>query len=255
MAAFLKDKQAREAALEAEKEAQRKEKEAEAKRLLAMQQRALDSVAEKHAVAARRQQEAIERALRQQEADKAARQAQSMAEVNRARAEQIKAKEYHLALQSAAEQADFERIVRVQAELARAEEEKQQTEKARQRSFAVGIRDQIKETEAQRRQNRDACVPLFFFFWSSSFVTVPRPYPARSPCIWVYVLCLRAGMPVPRRGRFFEEGAKLDQEAQARRARLDAIKQRKLEELKAEGLDPKFLHGVTRAVEGAGKGK
>lgn len=53
------------------------------------------------------------------------------------------------------------------------------------------------------------------------------------------------------RKAFFEEGVKLDNEANARRARLDEIKQRKLEELKAAGIEDQYLHPLKRLVQAA----
>lgn len=204
VAQFLREKEAREEALEREKEALHKEKENEAKRLLATQQRALDTMAEKHGIAARRQQEAIERKLRQEEAAKAEKLKQTVAEIGRARAEQIKSKEYHQTLQEEADRAAHERVLRAQAELEQAEKAKAEAEKQKQTAYAVGIREQIQDAEEHRRQSRD---------------------------------------------KFFEDGRKLDQEAQSRREKLNAIKQRKFEELRAAGLDAKYLSTVSRAIE------
>lgn len=50
------------------------------------------------------------------------------------------------------------------------------------------------------------------------------------------------------RKAFFEEGVKLNAEAQARRDRLNEIKQRKLQELEALGVDSKYLGPIKRAV-------
>ena len=48
------------------------------------------------------------------------------------------------------------------------------------------------------------------------------------------------------RQNFFEEGIKLDQEAQERRKRLDLIKQKKIDELKGAGVPEKYLTEVSR---------
>eukprot|EP00036_Acanthoecidae_sp_10tr_P009328 CAMPEP_0182926248 /NCGR_PEP_ID=MMETSP0105_2-20130417/11319_1 /TAXON_ID=81532 ORGANISM="Acanthoeca-like sp., Strain 10tr" /NCGR_SAMPLE_ID=MMETSP0105_2 /ASSEMBLY_ACC=CAM_ASM_000205 /LENGTH=530 /DNA_ID=CAMNT_0025064129 /DNA_START=18 /DNA_END=1610 /DNA_ORIENTATION=+ len=50
------------------------------------------------------------------------------------------------------------------------------------------------------------------------------------------------------RAEFFAEGVKIDEEAKTRRARLDEIKQRKLDDLVATGLDPNYMHSVNRQI-------
>eukprot|EP00035_Acanthoeca_spectabilis_P021549 m.438864 g.438864 ORF g.438864 m.438864 type:complete len:532 (+) comp18295_c0_seq1:40-1635(+) len=50
------------------------------------------------------------------------------------------------------------------------------------------------------------------------------------------------------RANFFAEGVKIDEEARTRRARLDQIKQRKLDELVATGLDSGYLNSVKRQI-------
>lgn len=44
----------------------------------------------------------------------------------------------------------------------------------------------------------------------------------------------------------FYPGVKIDEEAKTRRARLDMIKQRKLNELIEQGVDQKYLYSVKR---------
>eukprot|EP00041_Stephanoeca_diplocostata_P010540 m.167300 g.167300 ORF g.167300 m.167300 type:complete len:529 (-) comp18194_c0_seq2:157-1743(-) len=51
---------------------------------------------------------------------------------------------------------------------------------------------------------------------------------------------------VKARKEFFAEGVKIDEEAKTRRARLDMIKQRKLDELIEQGVDQKYLYSVKR---------
>eukprot|EP00048_Salpingoeca_helianthica_P021820 m.14585 g.14585 ORF g.14585 m.14585 type:complete len:530 (-) comp6463_c0_seq1:162-1751(-) len=53
---------------------------------------------------------------------------------------------------------------------------------------------------------------------------------------------------VEERKAFFDEGARLDAEAHARRARLDEIKQRKLGELESLGIDAKYLGPIKRSI-------
>ncbi|XP_065920650.1 cilia- and flagella-associated protein 45-like [Dysidea avara] len=50
------------------------------------------------------------------------------------------------------------------------------------------------------------------------------------------------------RKAFFEEGIKLDQEAKERRQKLDAIKQRKLQELRDAGIPEKYCAEVSRRI-------
>ncbi|KAL8592950.1 hypothetical protein ACOMHN_050777 [Nucella lapillus] len=50
------------------------------------------------------------------------------------------------------------------------------------------------------------------------------------------------------RNAFFEEGVKLDEEARARRSRLDDVKRKKLSELRDAGIPDKYLAGVERKV-------
>lgn len=51
---------------------------------------------------------------------------------------------------------------------------------------------------------------------------------------------------IAARNTFFEEGIKLDQEAQERRKRLDEIKMKKLDELKGAGVPVKYVNEVAR---------
>lgn len=53
---------------------------------------------------------------------------------------------------------------------------------------------------------------------------------------------------IMERNAFFEEGVKLDEEARARRARLDDVKRKKLGELRTAGIPDKYLAGVERKV-------
>ncbi|XP_031566387.1 cilia- and flagella-associated protein 45-like [Actinia tenebrosa] len=54
---------------------------------------------------------------------------------------------------------------------------------------------------------------------------------------------------VHARNAFFEEGIKLDQEAKARKQKLDDIKRRKLHELKHAGVPDKYCNEVARRIE------
>jgi len=53
---------------------------------------------------------------------------------------------------------------------------------------------------------------------------------------------------IQERNAFFEEGVKLDEEARARRAKLEAVKRKKLTELRDAGIPDKYLAQVERKV-------
>jgi len=50
------------------------------------------------------------------------------------------------------------------------------------------------------------------------------------------------------RNAFFEEGVRLDEEARIRRAKLEAVKRKKLEELREAGIPDRYLAQVERKV-------
>lgn len=56
----------------------------------------------------------------------------------------------------------------------------------------------------------------------------------------------KENMRIRQRQSFFEEGVKLDEEARQRRLKLDDIKRKKLEELRAMGLHDKYVKQVSR---------
>lgn len=53
---------------------------------------------------------------------------------------------------------------------------------------------------------------------------------------------------IKERAEFFKEGVKIDEEAQLRRARINAIKERMLADVEAEGIEPHYLQDVKREV-------
>ncbi|XP_038065130.1 cilia- and flagella-associated protein 45-like [Patiria miniata] len=57
-------------------------------------------------------------------------------------------------------------------------------------------------------------------------------------------------LKVSERHSFFEEGVRLNEEARARRSKLDAIKQKKLDELRNAGVPEKYCKEVERRIEG-----
>lgn len=238
LADYLKEKEARDLALEEQKEQDKRERDREFATLLARQEQAMDQVAERHSLAAKRQQEAVERERRRKEAEKAKRQEevrslsltaflpcphvppfspspyfahsfpQALAALHKTREEQIRAKERVLALQAMQEKEEFERILDAQKELIRAEEEEAKAKEHVRRLHAREIQEQIGQREQERQDERRA---------------------------------------------FFREGLQLDEEAAERRRRLDAIKQRKLEDLQQAGIDPKYVTPVKRLVGSASR--
>jgi hypothetical protein len=246
LADYLKEKEARDLALEEQKEQDKRERDREFATLLARQEQAMDQVAERHSLAAKRQQEAVERERRRKEAEKAKRQeevrcfpggnrpfatslphvctlppfspspspspshflTQALAALHKTREEQIRAKERVLALQAMQEKEEFERILDAQKELIRAEEEEAKAKEHVRRLHAREIQEQIGQREQERQDERRA---------------------------------------------FFREGLQLDEEAAERRRRLDAIKQRKLEDLQQAGIDPKYVTPVKRLVGSASR--
>lgn len=58
----------------------------------------------------------------------------------------------------------------------------------------------------------------------------------------------REQQAVRERAEFFKEGIAIDQEAQLRRARIDAIKARMLADVEGEGVEPCYLEAVKREV-------
>ncbi|VDL19210.1 unnamed protein product [Hymenolepis diminuta] len=146
----------REAALEAEQLRIRKEKEMEINRLRGMQERAIDSQAEKDALRAKRAMEENERQWRRKELE-AARKAQAVKE--EMKQERIKAKEYKtqlLAMEATRNKMEFERVLRHQKEMIakdKLEEEKRQKMKA---ECSRELKKQICEKEQQRIAERNA---------------------------------------------------------------------------------------------------
>lgn len=51
------------------------------------------------------------------------------------------------------------------------------------------------------------------------------------------------------RAEFFKEGISIDEEAQLRKARINAIKERMLSDVQADGVDPRYLQDVLRSVK------
>ncbi|XP_071958281.1 cilia- and flagella-associated protein 45-like [Antedon mediterranea] len=59
----------------------------------------------------------------------------------------------------------------------------------------------------------------------------------------------KEALKISERNAFFKEGIKINEKAQQRRAKLDAIKQKKLSELRAVGVPAKYCNEVARRIE------
>ncbi|XP_063803081.1 cilia- and flagella-associated protein 45 isoform X4 [Pseudophryne corroboree] len=201
---YNKQKMAREAEYEAEQKKIKKEKELEIARLRALQERAGDHRAEQDALRAKRNQEAIERDWRQKEKEEALKQSQVNSMLRKTRLEQVAQKEHFLAVQAQRERAEFDRVLRVQHELAEKQLKEQEERTSKLMKHAAQLRRQVREHEQKQVMDRIA---------------------------------------------FFDEGKKLTEEARQRKARLDEVKQKKLEELRMAGLPDKYCSMVVRKAE------
>ncbi|XP_060778871.1 cilia- and flagella-associated protein 45-like [Neoarius graeffei] len=139
----------RDAEYEAEQRRIKKEKEKEVARLRALQERERDYKAEQDALRARRNQEAAEREWRRKEKEQTKKKLEEEERLKAARLDQITHKERMLAIEAGRERAEFERVLRVQQELIEREKEKEKQHQKRALRHAEGIRQQVREREAQ----------------------------------------------------------------------------------------------------------
>ncbi|EGD76733.1 hypothetical protein PTSG_08084 [Salpingoeca rosetta] len=192
------------------------------------EEKRLDEVAERHALEARRQQEAVERPAARRRGKRQRQSARStptrmhtllyssstlhcaIEEMQRTREEQIWAKQQYMAMQAQQDMAEFENVLQSQQQMIEAEKRKEQQEQGKKMQHAQAVRQQISEQERERRREREG---------------------------------------------FFAEGRQLHEEAEARKRRLNEIKQRKLQELKALGIDPKYVAPVERLISAPDKPK
>ncbi|XP_058716375.1 cilia- and flagella-associated protein 45-like [Poecile atricapillus] len=107
-----RQKDERDAALEAEKERLRLEKEKELARLRVTQERAQDWLAERDALRAKRNQEAAEREWRRQELQKARKKAELEQQLRQERLQQVAQKEEYVAMQVEQDRQEFQRVLR-----------------------------------------------------------------------------------------------------------------------------------------------
>ncbi|MCI4379029.1 hypothetical protein PGIGA_G00223090 [Pangasianodon gigas] len=146
---YARKKLVREAEYEAEQRRIKKEKEKEVARLRALQERERDHKAEQDALRARRNQEAAEREWRRKEKEQTKKKLEEDERLKAARLEQITHKERMLSIEAGRERAEFERVLRVQQELITREKEKEERHQQHVLRHAEGVRQQVREREAQ----------------------------------------------------------------------------------------------------------
>jgi len=151
---YQEEKQAREAALEAEKQAEQARKIAETERLRTMQEKASDKVAEMDALRAKRANEAAERAARKKEACEKKKVDERNAELVHARRLQQQEKERRLAEQAKFERDEFERIIEVQMQQEESEKVKQDANHAIRMTHCEELKQQIAAREEKALQDR-----------------------------------------------------------------------------------------------------
>jgi len=154
IAAYLRDRDAREQAVADEQRRIKAEKELEIARLRAKQEKAQDKKAALDELRAKRAQEEYERNHRTQEQEAARRAAAINADLEHARRAQMSEKEELLAEQAQLEKDEFERIIAVHKMTEAAERAKQQQEQALRRKNADALAKQIAEVEENRKKSR-----------------------------------------------------------------------------------------------------
>ncbi|XP_029111767.1 cilia- and flagella-associated protein 45-like isoform X1 [Scleropages formosus] len=198
---YIQQKMEREAQHEEEQRKIKKEKELELARLRALQERERDRKAEQDELRARRNQEAAEREWRRKQKEKAQKELEEVEKLKATWLQQITQKEHLLSIQAARNRAAFERVLRSQKEAIDRALEEEETRRQRMARHAEGIRQQMKEREAQAVENR--------------------------------------------RERL-RRAERLKEEAQNRKARLHAIMEEKINELKQAGLPEKYWKEVEK---------
>jgi len=154
IAAYLRDRDAREQAVADEQRRIKAEKELEIARLRAKQEKAQDKKAALDELRAKRAQEEYDRNHRTQEQEAARRAATINADLEHARRAQMAEKEELLAEQAQLEKDEFERIIAVHKMTEAAERAKQQQEQALRRKNADALAKQIAEVEENRKKSR-----------------------------------------------------------------------------------------------------
>ncbi|KAK6469171.1 cilia- and flagella-associated protein 45-like [Huso huso] len=144
----------REAEYEAEQERIRKKKEQDVARLRALQERDRDHQAEQDALRARRNQEAAEREWRRKEKQDALNKAKEDEVLTRDRLQQVAHKEHLLSVQAGRERSEFDRVLRALEKSIAHDKEKEEKSQWERFHNADGLRQQIREREAQAIENR-----------------------------------------------------------------------------------------------------
>ncbi|XP_074535419.1 cilia- and flagella-associated protein 45 [Halichoeres trimaculatus] len=144
---YIRNKQEREVAYEAEQRRIKKEKELEIARLRAQQQRANDYTAEQDEIRLRRNQEVADREWRKKEKELAEKKAQEEAMLRVAHLEQVQCKEHFLSIEAAREKAEVERILRAQKEMIKKEREAEEKRRLKAKHYTEALLHQVKERE------------------------------------------------------------------------------------------------------------
>lgn len=156
VAAYQKEKAAREAEKESNLKQKATEKELEIAKLRAAQERASDLQAERDALRAKRHEEATEREFRRKTREEAAKKKAMDMEMAAAREEQITNKRHMMAIQAARERAEFDKELRFHQQEMASMAVKADNVATSQRKYASEVREQIKERESKRIDERKA---------------------------------------------------------------------------------------------------
>jgi len=154
IAAYLRDREAREQVVQQEKERVKAEKERETARLRAMQEKMKDKQAELDAPRAKRAAEEAERQWRKSQQVEAERAASIQAALDNARAAQKMEKERRLIEQAQQEKEEFDRILRVQREAAELESGAKMKKSYAAREHMEELQAQILMNAEVRKKNR-----------------------------------------------------------------------------------------------------
>jgi len=248
------------------------EEDVEAKRVKAEKSRARMEEAvkiNKAAIAMRVAAEESERAaelkrvefLRQKAEDEEAEEARMLAEkaeLDRLHSEQLKLQEKHMDQQAARDelaakraQVEKERKLRAQdlsdAQL-KAEAVRELTA-ARAAQIQVQIEKQVQQAVADQHDfERTLAAQQQLIDMSATTAVEVKSRRIENREEVLAQIEERKKAAIKERAEFFKEGIAIDQEAQLRRARIDAIKARMLSEVESEGVDPNYLSDVKRTV-------
>jgi len=153
---YIREKEAREAERMAEEEAIARAKIEQQRKMLEAQEGAADKKAEEDELRARRAQEQYERNWRAKERAEAEKKAKQLSEIMDSRQAQMRDKELRSVSQARAEQEQFERIIAVQREQERAEEEKARKVAAAALAHGRQIQEGIAANAERRAKEKQA---------------------------------------------------------------------------------------------------